>query len=162
MLWDNWGDERGYDEGHWHAHTRGLPWGLPEVVWTVQVHCSRRWLLWRGLEFHVCTINKRAHTKKSLETYRMHLVHLHCQKQYWILSESAYWDKKSKLLFHMMPFLPFNFLFSIYTYCTYLCIRHYFSCFFSPKFRGAYYTWEVNIKFFSSTTCITIFETAWP
>ena len=23
-LWDNWGDERGCDEGHWHAHTRGL------------------------------------------------------------------------------------------------------------------------------------------
>ena len=25
-------------------------------------------------EFHVCTINKGAHTKKSLETYPMHLV----------------------------------------------------------------------------------------
>ena len=31
-LWDNWGDERGCDEGHWHAHTRRLPWGLPEVI----------------------------------------------------------------------------------------------------------------------------------
>ena len=70
LLWDNWGDERGGDEGHWHAHIRGLPWGLPEVVGTVQqVHCSRRRLLRRGLEFHVCTINKSAHTKKSLETY---------------------------------------------------------------------------------------------
>ena len=29
-----------------------------------QVHCSRRRLLGRGLEFHVCTINKSAHTKK--------------------------------------------------------------------------------------------------
>ena len=29
------------------------------------VHCSRRRLLWRGLEFHVCTINKSAHTKKG-------------------------------------------------------------------------------------------------
>ena len=37
-------------------HTQGLPWGLPEVVGTVQVHCSRRRLLQRGLEFHVCTI----------------------------------------------------------------------------------------------------------
>ncbi len=55
------------DEGH----TRGIPWGLPEVVGTVQqVHCSRRRLLRRGLEFHVCTINKSAHTKKSLETHR--------------------------------------------------------------------------------------------
>ena len=27
------------------------------------MHCSRRRLLWRGLEFHVCTINESAHTK---------------------------------------------------------------------------------------------------
>ena len=47
------------------GHTRGLPWGLPEVIGTVQsVRCSRRRLLPRGLEFHVCTINKSAHTKK--------------------------------------------------------------------------------------------------
>ena len=40
-------------------------WGLPEVVGTVQqVYCSRRILLRRGLEFHVCTVNKRAHRKK--------------------------------------------------------------------------------------------------
>ena len=33
---------------------------------TVQhVHYSRRRLLWKGLEFHMCTINKSAHTKKS-------------------------------------------------------------------------------------------------
>ena len=62
-LWDNWGDERGCDEGHWYAHTRGLRWGLPEVVGTAQVHCSRRRLLRKGLEFHVCTINKSAHTE---------------------------------------------------------------------------------------------------
>ena len=60
-LWDNWGDERGCDEGHWHANT----WGLAEVVGMVQkVHCSRRRLLRRRLEFHVCTINESAHTKK--------------------------------------------------------------------------------------------------
>ena len=57
--------ESGCDEGHWHAHTRGLPWSLPEVVGMVQqVHCSRRRLLQRGLEFYVCTINKSNHTKK--------------------------------------------------------------------------------------------------
>ena len=61
-----WGAERGCDEGHWHAHARRLPWDLPEVVVTVQqVHCSRGRLLRRGLEFHVCTINKSAHTKKK-------------------------------------------------------------------------------------------------
>ena len=63
-LWDNWGDERGSDECHWHAHTRGLPWSLPEVVGMVQVYCSRRRLLRRRLVFHVCSINKNAHTKK--------------------------------------------------------------------------------------------------
>ena len=40
-----------------------LPRGLPEVVGTVQqVHCRRRKWLRRGIEFHVCTINTRAHT----------------------------------------------------------------------------------------------------
>ena len=63
-LWDNWGDKKGCDEGHYHTHIRGLPWGLPEVVGTVKVHCSRRRLLRRGLEFQVCTINKSGHTKK--------------------------------------------------------------------------------------------------
>ena len=53
------------DEGHWYVHTRGLPWSLPEVVGMVQrVHYSRRRVLRRGLEFHVCTINKTAHTPK--------------------------------------------------------------------------------------------------
>ena len=46
------------------------------VVMVQQVHCRRRRLLRRGLEFHVCTINKSAHTKKSLETYRMLLVYI--------------------------------------------------------------------------------------
>ena len=51
--------------GHWYAYTRGLPWGLSEVVGTVQqVHCGQRRLLRRGVEFHMCTINKGAHTKK--------------------------------------------------------------------------------------------------
>ena len=45
------------------------------LVGTVQqMHCSRRRLLRKGLEFYVCTINKSAHTKKRLETFRMHLV----------------------------------------------------------------------------------------
>ena len=69
-------DERGCDEGHWHAHTRGLPWGLEEVVGTVQVHCSRRRLLRKGQEFHMCTINKSGHTKKSLKIYLMILVYI--------------------------------------------------------------------------------------
>ena len=64
-LRDNWGDERGCDEGHRHAHTSGLPWGFPDVVWTVQqcIAAGGDYFEW-GLEFHVCTINKSAHTKK--------------------------------------------------------------------------------------------------
>ena len=39
-------DEIGCDEGHRHAYTSGLPWGLPEDAVTVQqVHCSRGRLL---------------------------------------------------------------------------------------------------------------------
>ena len=38
---------------------------LQKLFVTVQqVHCSRRRLLPRGLDFHMCTINKGAHTKK--------------------------------------------------------------------------------------------------
>ena len=60
VMSKNWGDERGCDEGHWHAQIRGLPWGLPEVFETAQqVNCSRRRLLRRGLYFY-----KGAHTKK--------------------------------------------------------------------------------------------------
>ena len=60
---------------------RGLPWGLPEVVGTVpQVHCSRRKLLRRGLEFNVCTINKSAHTKKSGNLFND--LHIYILEQY--------------------------------------------------------------------------------
>ena len=46
------------------SHKR-ISWGVPKVVGTVQqVHCNRRRLLRRGLEFHVRTINKSAHMKK--------------------------------------------------------------------------------------------------
>ena len=41
---------------------------------------QRRRLLWRGLEFHVCTINKSASMKKSLETYLMIIVSSFCTK----------------------------------------------------------------------------------
>ena len=39
--------------------------GASRSCWIgTKVHCSRRRLLRRGLEFHVCTISKSAHTKK--------------------------------------------------------------------------------------------------
>ena len=64
-LWDNWGDERGCDEVHWQAHTRGLPWGLPEVFGTVQqVHCSRRRLDRRGLNF-MCVLSIKVPLQKK-------------------------------------------------------------------------------------------------
>ena len=72
-----WRDERGCDKGHWHAHTRGLPRSLPEAVGTVRVHCSRRRLLQRGLEFHVCTINKSAHTSGNLLKAPLIYIHIY-------------------------------------------------------------------------------------
>ena len=85
---DNWGDERGCDEGHWHAHTRGLPWSIPVAVGTVQqVHYSRRRLLRRGLEFHACTINKSAHTKKVWKLI------LWALNYHWLYT--VYWSTKS-------------------------------------------------------------------
>ena len=39
--------------------------------WTGRISCSQRRLLRRGVEFLQCTLNKSAHTKKSLETYLM-------------------------------------------------------------------------------------------
>ena len=73
--------KRGCDEGHWHAHRRRLPWGLAEGVGTVQeAHCSQRRLLWKVLEFHLCTINKSAHMKKVWKfiegTLYIHLFYL--------------------------------------------------------------------------------------
>ena len=75
---------------YWHAHTRGLPWGLLEVVGMVpQVHCSRRRALWRGLEFHVCTINKSAHIKKVWKliksTLYMYKQDLALNNQKWLI-----------------------------------------------------------------------------
>ena len=45
-----------------HSHKR-TSMGPSRMVH--QVHCSRRRLLRRGLEFHVCSINKSVHAKKS-------------------------------------------------------------------------------------------------
>ena len=61
------------------SHKR-TPWDLPEVVETVQVHCSRRRLLRKGLEFHMCTINKSAHRKKvwQLISWTLFIPVWHC------------------------------------------------------------------------------------
>ena len=107
-LWDNWGDERDCDEGHWHVHTRGLPWGLTEVVGMVQeVHYSQRRLLRRELEFHVCTINKSAHTKKSLETYWMILISLLllCFKSIFCKTKVFFYPTKNLILRETSYFL---------------------------------------------------------
>ena len=117
-LWNNWGDERSCDEGRCHAHTRGLPWGIPELVGTVKpVHYSRRRLLRRGLKFHVCTINKSAHTKKVrklINDPRIHDVYGYCKFEmkvhliyYWsgvkfkildmIFAQKKIWDTEIRL-----------------------------------------------------------------
>ena len=75
-----------------HADFRGLPWGPPKVVGTVQeVYYSRRILLRRGLDFHVCTINKSAHTKNvwNLLFDSRTRSFLSCLKLIWIHSFSC-------------------------------------------------------------------------
>ena len=47
------------------------------LEWYNRCNCTWRRLLQRGLEFHVCTISKSAHTK-SQETYLMSLVIQSC------------------------------------------------------------------------------------
>ena len=50
-------------------------------------------LLRRGQEFHVCTINKSAHTKKqSLETYLMSLVYLLSYLKEGLAKRTELWD----------------------------------------------------------------------
>ena len=47
------------------------------LEWYNKCIAIQRRLCRRGLEFHVCTINKSAHRKKSLETYLMSLVYIY-------------------------------------------------------------------------------------
>ena len=50
-----------------------------------KLHCSRRRLLRRGLEFHVCTINKSAHTKKvwKLIVYSLYIyIYIYCKNEF--------------------------------------------------------------------------------
>ena len=53
----------------WRSLTRsrkGTSMWPSRSCWTVQqVQCSRRRLIWRGLEFHMCTINEMPIQKKS-------------------------------------------------------------------------------------------------
>ena len=45
------------------------------------MHCSRRRLIRRGLEFHVCTLNKSAHTKKVWKLILVYII----QNGFWML-----------------------------------------------------------------------------
>ena len=78
--------------------------GPPEVVETLQqVHCSWRRLRRRVLEFYVCTDNKSALTKKSLETYLMILVFLK-----WTREELKQIDERARKLLTMHKALHFR------------------------------------------------------
>ena len=66
--------------------------GPSEVVGTVeQVHCSWRSLLRRGLEFHVCTFNKSAHTKKKSGNL---FNDLRIRRQIFLLNSRTVWIHK--------------------------------------------------------------------
>ena len=80
-------------------------WAFWEVVGTVQqVHCNRRRLLRKELEFHVCTINKSAHTKKSLEFFFLILVYIRDSvgRAIWVLTLELF----SQVYFEEITILP--------------------------------------------------------
>ena len=102
-LWDNWGDEGGCDKGHCHAHTWGLPCGLPEVVVTVQqVHCSLRRLRRRGLQFNVLPIKVPIRKKygnvfnySRIYTYMLLMIYLSLSIYIYIYMErKCVWQRK--------------------------------------------------------------------
>ena len=59
-------DERSWDEGHWHAHTKGLPWGLCRSCWNGTSALKPERITSKGSRFYARTINKSAHTKKKV------------------------------------------------------------------------------------------------
>ena len=74
---DNWGDEIGCDEGHWYAHTRGLPWELREVVWTVNKCIAAGGDDLEGDLSFMCVLSIKVAIQKTLETYLMILVYIY-------------------------------------------------------------------------------------
>ena len=80
--------------------TRGLPRSIPGVVGTVQVHCSRRRLLRKELEIHVCTINKKAHTKKYGNLLKVPRIYLKNTRSLRKEEHKAYaWEANCQLTF---------------------------------------------------------------
>ena len=74
-LWENWGDERGCEEGHWHAQTRGLPRDLPEVVGRHNKCIAAGGDYFEGDKSFMNVLSiKMPIRKKSLETYLIILV----------------------------------------------------------------------------------------
>ena len=70
----------------------------------------------KGLEFHVCTINKSAHTKKSLETYLMILVFT-CLNNSWIINGCelpCFYDFQSPIW--LVLFIETNWLFFFFLF----------------------------------------------
>ena len=91
--------------------------GPSRSVGTVQVYCSRSRLLRRGLEFHVCTINKSAHTKMYGNLFNDPRIYIYIG-----IKMSSFWTiEKSSFL------IPINF------------VSNYHKCFF---FFG---WWHINL-----------------
>ena len=84
-------------------------WGLPEVVGTVQqVHCSRRRLLRRELEFDVCAINKSAHTKKSGNLFNDPRTYIYIYIYIYIYQRGIFMGDALSLLLSVIVMMPVN------------------------------------------------------
>ena len=120
------------DEGHWPTHSRGLPWGIPEVVGMVQQvpFCWRR-VLRRGLNFHQCTINKSAHTENVWKLYLMILIS--------IRNNFFFFSCLYDYILYIALFFFFNLDYSVSRYENLFCFFYWFRLVFIPFFTIQYF-----------------------
>ena len=109
-LWDNWVDERGFDKGHWHSHTRSSM-GPFRSCWN-RATCALQLEEITSKEIRVSCVyyQWKCLYEKSLEPFCMHLVYIYVS----ILS-----------IFHISLSIYLSIFIYIYIYISYLYIYIY-------------------------------------
>ena len=109
------------------------------------MHCSRRRLLRRGLEFHVCTINKSAHTKKvwklivGTSYILMSMIGWLVDCVLWHIKHYGLYNAKSSIYIY------------IYIYQIYMICKHILYIAHLTSHRPFTYTRENGFKCFNQT-----------
>ena len=98
------------------------------------MHCSRRSLLRRGLEFHVCTINKRAHTKKVWKLIvctwyisRLYLISYFLVPVFnlWVIKELKIYMNHTIFIVFYLIYLSIHFSFCFVLFRLFICLYIY-------------------------------------